>query len=199
MRFYALVAAAFATAFLGALLVIGGLPPVFKFWAHAKPAETTMLSEIERERLRLYPEALKPPPANTKRSKTEAASLETLEEQEVQFARYGRDSQRKSAMKHLQQPLGYFCGDQHRKEMISGITDYYYHRLNSIERKYDWAGPAAARYIIQRYETPEDRQIDSALREAVARGYIKVADFGQYERRLIGRIVQAEKVTGRGC
>lgn len=199
MRFYALVAAVFAAAFLSVILVTRGLPSWLDFGTPPPAADKPMLSEIERERLRLYPEALKPPPKNIKRSMSETEALEYLERHEVQVMRYGRDTQRKSALDKLRQPFDYFCNLYERPKMLSSIGEYYYHRLNTIERRYDWAGVPAARFIMQRYETAEDREIDAALREALKGGYIKVTDFGNYEQRLIRRIADGGKVTGPGC
>jgi hypothetical protein len=199
MRFYALMAAALVTTFLAVMVVKQGLPFLSSFTAQPKSTGKPMLTEIEAERLRLYPESMKPPPSNTKRSMTEADSLAYLEESELQHAREGRSRQRASALEKLRRPLSHLCHLDERPQMLLSIREYYYHRLNSIERKYDWAGVAAAKFMMQRYETPEDHQVDQALREAFKGGYIKVADFNQYERRLIGRIVQNDKVTGYGC
>jgi hypothetical protein len=93
-----------------------------------------------------------------------------------------RSSQRKDAMAALDLPWRSRCGED-RRQFISGINEYYFHRQNQTERYPEIHGKLGANYIAGQWSTGDDQRIDRLTQEAYARGYLKQADFDGGARR----------------
>ncbi|CCE06392.1 conserved exported hypothetical protein [Bradyrhizobium sp. STM 3843] len=109
-----------------------------------------------------------------------------------------RESQRKGALAALDRPWSDRCGNA-RKQFISGLNEYYYHRQNQSERYPETYGPAGAGYIARQWLTADDRRIERLTQEAYAAGYLKPSDFDGMASKMVATVVHAERVNGRGC
>ena len=110
----------------------------------------------------------------------------------------GRKLKRQDAFRALELPWGRRCGEG-RKEFISGLGHYYYHRQNQTERYPETWGKLGADYIAKQWSTGEDQRIDRLTQDAYARGYFMPADFEPVARKLIATVVKDERVTGKAC
>lgn len=110
-----------------------------------------------------------------------------------------RASQRKSALETLDRPWGGRCSGEGRKQFISGLNEYYYHRQNQTERYPENFGKLGAEYIARQWSTTDDQRIDRLTQDAYARGYLKPADFDAVAGKMIATVVKGERVTGQAC
>jgi hypothetical protein len=110
-----------------------------------------------------------------------------------------RSSLRQDAFKSLEQPWGSRCVGEERKQFISGLNHYYYHRQNQTERYPESFGKAGADYIAKQWATTDDRRIDRLTRDAYARGYLKPTDFEAVASKLIATVVRDERIIGKAC
>jgi hypothetical protein len=106
---------------------------------------------------------------------------------------------RQDAFKSLEQPWGSRCVGEERKQFISGLNHYYYHRQNQTERYPESFGKAGADYIAKQWATTDDRRIDRLTQDAYARGYLKPTDFDGVARKMIAVVVKEERITGKAC
>ena len=67
----------------------------------------------------------------------------------------GRSKQRQDAFRALELPWGNRCAGEGRKEFISGLGHYYYHRQNQTERYPETYGELGANYIARQWSTGE--------------------------------------------
>ena len=111
----------------------------------------------------------------------------------------GRKAKRQDAFRALELPWGRRCAGEGRKEFISGLGHYYYHRQNQTERYPETYGQLGADYIAKQWSTGDDQRIDRLTQEAYARGYLKPADFEPVARKMIASLVKNERVTGKAC
>ena len=111
----------------------------------------------------------------------------------------GRDKQRQSAIGALDMPWSSRCSNDDRKQFISGLNEYYYHRNNQTRAYPETYGKAAAGYIAAQWSTADDRRIDRLTQDAYAKGYLKPSDFRGGAEKLIAAVVKDERVTGKGC
>lgn len=112
----------------------------------------------------------------------------------------GRDYQRAGALRALEQPTAVICTEEGRKRVVSGLSEYFYHRqaqLQSYPRNF---GTPGADYIARQWSTAGDLRIDRLVREAYGRGYIVPDDLTQsFARKTLLSIVEGVRVTGKGC
>ena len=106
---------------------------------------------------------------------------------------------RKQAFAALELPWGGRCQGEVRKKFIAGLNEYYYHRQNQTERYPETFGRAGADYIATQWSTTDDKRIDRLMQEAYARGYVRLQDFNEVARRMIGAVVQQERITTKAC
>lgn len=111
----------------------------------------------------------------------------------------GRSKQRKDAFRALELPWSSRCAGEGRKEFISGLGHYYYHRQNQTERYPETYGQLGADYIARQWSAGDDQRIDRLTQDAYAKGYLKPADFDGLARKVIARVVKDERVTGKAC
>jgi hypothetical protein len=109
-----------------------------------------------------------------------------------------RKSQRKDALVALDRPWSDRCGTA-RKQFVSRLNEYYYHRQNQSERYPEIYGPAGADYVAKQWTTPEDRRIERLTQEAYSGGHLKPSDFDGMASKMVATVVHAERITGRGC
>jgi hypothetical protein len=110
-----------------------------------------------------------------------------------------RVGQRQNALRALDRPWGSRCGGEERKQFISGLNEYYYHRQNQTERYPENFGQAGAEYIAKQWATTDDGRIDRLTQEAYAKGYLKPTDFNSVAAKMIASVVKDERVTGKAC
>ena len=110
-----------------------------------------------------------------------------------------RGGQREGALKALDRPWGSRCAGEDRKQFISGLNEYFYHRQNESERYPENFGQLGADYIASQWATTDDQRIDRLTQEAYAKGYLKPADFDAVAGKMVARVVKDERVTGRAC
>src|SRR3954465_1624010 len=110
-----------------------------------------------------------------------------------------RESQRRDAFKALEQPTGSLCTPNGRKDFVSGLGEYYYHRQNQTERYPENFGRLGADYIAAQWSGTDDRRIDRLTREAYRMGYLVPEDFEAVARKMIGSVVAKERVLAKGC
>jgi hypothetical protein len=110
-----------------------------------------------------------------------------------------RRGQRQSAFRTLEQPWGSRCAGEGRKQFISGLNEYYYHRQNQTERYPENFGKLGADYIAKQWSTTDDQRIDRLTQEAYAKGYLKPADFDGVAGKMVAMVVKDERITGKAC
>lgn len=106
---------------------------------------------------------------------------------------------RQQAFKALELPWGQRCEGDGRKKFVAGLSAYYYHRQNQTERYPENFGKAGADYIATQWSTGEDKRIDRLTQDAYARGYLRLADFDGFARKLLDAVVRDERVAGKAC
>ncbi|HLX17329.1 MAG TPA: hypothetical protein VKS24_19245 [Bradyrhizobium sp.] len=111
----------------------------------------------------------------------------------------GRASLRQDAFKSLEQPWGGRCAGEERKQFISGLNHYYYHRQNQTERYPENFGKEGAGYIAKQWATTDDKRIDRLTQDAYAKGYLKPTDFEPVASKLVAAVVKDERVIGKAC
>ena len=111
----------------------------------------------------------------------------------------GRKSQRQDAFNALDRPWGSRCSGEGRKQFISGLNEYYYHRQNQTERYPEIYGQLGADYIAKQWSTTDDQRIDRLTQDAYAKGYLKPADFNGVAGKMVAAVVRDERVTGKAC
>ena len=116
-----------------------------------------------------------------------------------QYAVVGREKQRQDAFGALDRPWASRCAGEDRKQFISGLGHYYYHRQNQTERYPENFGKLGADYIARQWSTGDDQRIDRLTQEAYANGYLKPADFDAVAGKMIATVVSGERVTGKAC
>ena len=99
----------------------------------------------------------------------------------------------------MDRPWGGRCAGEDRKQFLSGLNEYYYHRQNQTERYPESLGKAGADYIEEQWSTTDDQRIDRLTQDAYARGYLKPADFDAVAGKMIATVVKNERVTGNAC
>jgi len=109
-----------------------------------------------------------------------------------------RESLRKGTLAALDRAWSERCSEA-RTRFISGLNAYYRERQNQSERYPETYGPAGADYIARQWVTQDDQRIERLTQEAYAAGYLKPSDFDGMAAKMIASVVQAERVTGRGC
>jgi hypothetical protein len=114
------------------------------------------------------------------------------------FARV-RASTRKDAFRALELPWSSLCTETGRKEFISGLGEYYFHRQNQTDRYPEIHGKLGADYVAQQWASADDKRIDRLTQEAYSHGYLKPAEFQAVARKMITTVVAGERLTGRGC
>jgi hypothetical protein len=110
-----------------------------------------------------------------------------------------RESQRKGALAALDRPWSSRCAAGDRKQFISGLNEYYYHRQNQTDRYPEVHGKQGADYIARQWSSGDDQRIDRLTQEAYARGYLKPEDFDGVARKMVAIVVKNERVTGKAC
>jgi hypothetical protein len=111
----------------------------------------------------------------------------------------GRILQRKDAFRALDKPWSSFCTDAGRKDFVSGLSEYYYHRQNQTERYPEIHGKPGADYIARQWAAVDDKRIDRLTQEAYRNGYLKPGEFDVVARKMITTVVGRERITGKGC
>lgn len=111
----------------------------------------------------------------------------------------GRAGQRKSALDALSQPWSSFCSEKGRKQLVSGLEYYWYHRSSQIKGYPKTWGESARPYIVQAWATADDSRIERMLREAYGNGYIDLADFKSHIREAMADTLRGERVRGAPC
>ncbi|KRR12486.1 hypothetical protein CQ12_39030 [Bradyrhizobium jicamae] len=111
----------------------------------------------------------------------------------------GREKQRESAIRALEMPWGSRCSGDDRKQFISGLYEYYYHRNRQTESYPENFGKAGADYITAQWSTADDRRIDRLTQDAYAKGYLKPSDLTGGADKMVAKVVKNERVTGKGC
>jgi hypothetical protein len=111
----------------------------------------------------------------------------------------GREKQRQSAFRALARPTGSLCIEESRKEFISGLGEYYYHRQNQMERYPENFGKLGADYIAKQWASTDDKRIDRLTQEAYSKGYLKPDEFQAVARKMIQTVVKGERVVAKGC
>ena len=111
----------------------------------------------------------------------------------------GRKKQRETAFRALELPTGSRCTPEGRKDFISGLDFYYYHRQNQMRSYPETYGRLGSDYIAKQWASPDDRRIDRLTQEAYSRGYLKLDDFKGFARTIVQSVVKDEKVIGKGC
>lgn len=110
-----------------------------------------------------------------------------------------RRGQRQSAFRTLEQPWGSRCAGEGRKQFISGLNEYYYHRQNQTERYPENFGKLGADYIAKQWSTTDDQRIDRLTQDAYAKGYLTPADFDGVAAKMVATVVKDERITGKAC
>ena len=64
-----------------------------------------------------------------------------------------RGSERQGALEALDRPWGSRCAGEERKQFISGLNEYFYHRQNESERYPENFGKLGADYIAGQWST----------------------------------------------
>lgn len=111
----------------------------------------------------------------------------------------GRAKQRKDAFNALEKPWSSFCSAEGRKEFVSGLGHYYYHRQNQSERYPETFGKPGADYIARQWATSDDKRIERLTQETYSNGYLKPDEFEAVGRKMILAVIKGERVTGKGC
>jgi hypothetical protein len=111
----------------------------------------------------------------------------------------GRSRQRQAAFATLERPWASRCAGEGRKQFISGVNEYYYHRQNQKERYPENFGKLGADYIARQWSTTDDQRIDRLTQDAYAKGYLRPTDFDAVARKMITTVVKDERVTGKAC
>jgi hypothetical protein len=111
----------------------------------------------------------------------------------------GREKQRQSAIRALDMPWSSRCSGDDRKQFISGLNEYYYHRNRQTESYPENHGKAGADYITAQWSTADDRRIVRLTQDAYAKGYLKPSDLTGGADKLVATVVKNERVTGKGC
>ncbi|WP_128934492.1 hypothetical protein [Bradyrhizobium zhanjiangense] len=111
----------------------------------------------------------------------------------------GRVSKRRAVARALERPYGSRCAGEGRKQFISSVGEYYYHRQNDAERYPETFGKPGADYIARQWSTGEDKRIDRLTQEAYAQGYLQPSDFGAVACKAVETVVRSERVTVRSC
>ena len=70
-----------------------------------------------------------------------------------------RGMQRRGALASLDLPWSSRCGEN-RKQFLSGINEYYYHRQNQARSYAETYGQPGADYIAAQWSTTDDSRID---------------------------------------
>lgn len=109
-----------------------------------------------------------------------------------------RAVQREYALAALDKPWSDRCG-QNRKDFLSGVNEYFYHRQNQSERYPEKFGKAGADYIAGQWSTTDDARIERLTQEAYARGYVKPADFDGVAGKMVAAVVKDQRIIGNGC
>jgi len=138
--------------------------------------------------------AFAPPPEPAAAVVSRSVTVDYVE----QVAIAGRGKQRRGALAALDMPWSSRCG-QGRKDFLSGLSAYYYHRQNHSERYPEIYGKAGADYIAGQWSTTDDSRIERLTQEAYARGYLKLSDFDGLAPKAFVDVVKGERVTGNGC
>jgi len=110
-----------------------------------------------------------------------------------------REQQRQSAIRALDMPWGSRCSGDDRKQFISGIEYYYYHRQRQTEGYPESYGKAGADYIATQWSRADDQRIERLTQEAYSKGYLKPSDFTGAAARMVATVVKNERVTGNAC
>jgi hypothetical protein len=110
-----------------------------------------------------------------------------------------RGRQRQDAFKALDRPWGSRCAGEDRKQFISGLNEYYYHRQNQTDRYPENFGSLGADYIAKQWSTTDDRRIDRLTQEAYAKGYLKPTVFDAVAGKMVATVVKDERMTGKAC
>jgi hypothetical protein len=110
-----------------------------------------------------------------------------------------RVSQRKGALAALDRPWSGRCAGENRKQFISSLNEYYFHRQNQTDRYPEVHGKLGADYIAKQWSTSDDQRIDRLTQDAYARGYLKPADFDGVAGKMVAAIVKDERITGKDC
>jgi hypothetical protein len=110
-----------------------------------------------------------------------------------------RSRQRQGAFRALDRPWGSRCAGEERKQFISGLNEYYYHRQNQTERYPESFGQLGADYIATQWSTTDDQRIDRLTQDAYARGHLKPSDFDGVAGKMVATVVKNERVIGKGC
>ena len=111
----------------------------------------------------------------------------------------GRASQRSGAAQAFERPYGARCAGDGRKQFISAINEYYYHRQNQMERYPENFGKPGADYIAKQWTTGEDKRIERLTQEAYAQGYLAPSDFDGVARKMVEAVVRNERITAHAC
>jgi len=111
----------------------------------------------------------------------------------------GREKQRQSAIRAFDMPWGSRCSGDDRKQFISGLDHYYYHRQRQMESYPESYGKAGADYIAAQWSKTDDQRIERLTQEAYAKGYLKPSDFNGAAAKMVATVIKNERVTGKGC
>lgn len=111
----------------------------------------------------------------------------------------GRDKQRRDGLRALEIPWSRICTEDGRKEFVSGLGYYYYHRQNQMERYPENFGKSGAEYIAQQWATANDKRIERLTKEIYSNGYLSPGDFEPMARKMIQTMIKGERITGKGC
>jgi hypothetical protein len=135
-----------------------------------------------------------PPPKQAPAIASRNVPLDRVEQGLVE----ARGMQRRGALAALDLPWSSRCG-QSRKQFLSGLNEYYYHRQNQTRSYTENYGQAGADYVAGQWSTADDSRIDRLTQEAYARGYLKPSDFDGVASKIVSTVVSSERVVGNGC
>jgi hypothetical protein len=138
--------------------------------------------------------AFAPPPKPVQAVASRAVPIDVVEKSLTE----ARGTQRREALAALDKPWSDRCG-QNRKDFLSGVNEYFYHRQNQSERYPEKFGKAGADYIAGQWSTTDDARIERLTQEAYAQGYVKPTDFDGVARKTVAAVVKNERIIGTGC
>ncbi|MBR0901986.1 hypothetical protein [Bradyrhizobium liaoningense] len=111
----------------------------------------------------------------------------------------GRATLRRETSLAFERPYGSRCAGEGRKQFVSNIDEYYYHRQNDTERYGKTFGKPGADYITKQWSTGEDKRIERLTQEAYALGFIQPSDFDGIARKMVEVVIKNERVTAHSC
>jgi hypothetical protein len=189
-RLYFYVVIAFATSFVAVAWAARGFPMHWSGPVSISSLQPTVTSTFADQNAR--------DDERKKRESGHTADGQAFGSSE-RFLVEGREKQRQSAMRAFDMPWGSRCSGDDRKQFISGLDYYYYHRQRQTESYLESYGKAGADYIATQWSKSDDQRIERLTQEAYAKGYLKPSDFTGVAAKMVATVIKNERVTGKGC